>query len=154
MDKVLLNFKGKVYKFSSNRNSILLNIAGENSDEINLIDNAISDFDVGLKWDEILITYFSKEQNVVLAHLNDDNKVIKKILYHYNDKSFFADNFRLIIFGGTLHLFFIEHNLSTPKKLILKHFVLNNTFKVNDVAVIYNSQIKPCILYTSPSPRD
>lgn len=143
MDKVLLNFKGKVYKFSSNRNSILLNIAGENSNEINLIDNAISDFDVGLNWDKILITYFSKEQNVVLAHLNDDNKVIKKILYHYNDKSFFADNFRLIISGETLHLFFTEHNLSSPKKLILKHFVLNKTFKVNDVAVIYNNQIKP-----------
>ncbi|MEG6567694.1 hypothetical protein V6B95_12120 [Thermoanaerobacterium saccharolyticum] len=143
MDKVLLNFKDKMYKFSLNQSSILLNISGENSDKIDLIDNVISDFDVGLSSNEILIAYFSREQNIVLAHLKDDNKVIKKILYHYNDKSFFADNFRLITFGETLHLFFIQHDLLSPKKLILKHFVLSNTFKANDVAVIYNSQVKP-----------
>jgi len=144
MDKVLLELDGEKYCLLSKQNTIVLYKAGENSGETSLIDNALSDFDAAFNMDKnIVITYFSKEQNIVLATLNNDNKIVKKILYHYNDKTIYIDNFRLIICNDDVHVFFMEHNLSNPKKILLKHYISNGTLKVNEIAVINNIQIKP-----------
>lgn len=144
MDKVLFDYEGRKYQLSLKQNVITLFESGKNSGETSLIDNALSDFDAAFNMDKnIVITYFSKEQNIVLATLNNDNKIVKKILYHYNDKTIYIDNFRLIICNDDVHVFFMEHNLSNPKKILLKHYISNGTLKVNEVAVINNVQIKP-----------
>ncbi|WHE08441.1 hypothetical protein PGH24_06810 [Thermoanaerobacterium thermosaccharolyticum] len=144
MDKVLLKCEGRKYQLSLKQNVITLFESGENPSEISLIDNALSDFDAAFNMDKnIVITYYSKEQNIVLATLTSDNKIAKKILYHYNDKTIYIDNFRLIICNDDVHVFFMEHNLSNPKKILLKHYIFNGALKVKEVAAINNIQIKP-----------